>query len=420
MRVSISTKFYIEELSLPDNVDVTLIKPSVKEIRKSQEKDIINNALSNPVSALPFEEYLENKKSLLFIVNDATRATPTSIILKTLLPIVKEHGISNINAIVATGTHRPPTKPELKQIFGESYELFRNRIYIHSSIDKSMLLYYGTTNRGTEVYVNKLIEAFDGIIVIGSTEPHYFAGYTGGRKGIVPGIAGYETIEQNHKFALDDNAKILKLSGNPVHEDLVDAVQLVIEKSNIDVYSINTIVNSQGQLYAVTVGDLFAAHLKSVQYANDIFVKKVNHKFDVLIAVVYPPLDINFYQSHKALENVKMVVKEHGTIVLISRCHEGIGPSNYYNLFLKIKYLSNPLEYVKKNYKLGYHKTIKLMQLTNNYHIYVISELNPTVIRNMNMNLARCVREILDKCNLSNISCIGIVNDAGIIVPIKL
>ena len=134
----------------------------------------------------------------------------------------------------------------------------------------------GTTHRGTPVYFNKKIFEYKNVVVINSVEPHYFAGYTGGRKSFLPGVAGYETIEHNHSFALSKDSCALGLKGNPVNEDMIDSVKLI--ENDINIFSIQIVLTAEGELYKITTGDLHDSFIKAVEYANNLFLYTCNKK----------------------------------------------------------------------------------------------------------------------------------------------
>ncbi|MBO4278777.1 MAG: DUF2088 domain-containing protein, partial [Spirochaetales bacterium] len=194
-----------------------------------------------------FEKFLNLPGNVLVIVNDGTRPTPTRFVMDAIGPALEKEDVS---FLIATGSHRAPTEQEYDFIFGSWYQIFKDRVFVHDCHAMDEMDYYGRTSRGTELYLNKLVRKASKVIVIGSVEPHYFAGYTGGRKGFLPGVAAYSSIEHNHKMALSPDAKTLALEGNPVHEDLMEAMTLV----KCPVYSIMTVLDRDHEIDTVTAG----------------------------------------------------------------------------------------------------------------------------------------------------------------------
>ena len=164
----------------------------------------------------------------------------------------------------------------------------------------------GRSKSGTEMRINRRGVDAHKIVIISSVEPHYFAGYTGGRKSFLPGIASYETIEQNHKLALRPEACALKLKGNPVHEDMVDALSVVKK----DIFVINTVLDKNHRIYAATAGDIDTSLERAIVKANDVFISKIPEKTDIVVSVVKFPADIDLYQAQKGIDNAKYALRK--------------------------------------------------------------------------------------------------------------
>jgi len=289
MKIKLNLRFLKEKyIELPKTATTEIISPIT--VKKKNYLSLIQNAVEKSAIGFSLSDFLRKNNRILIIVNDATRFTPTEKAIDAIFPMIKD---KDVRIIVATGAHRPPTLYELTTvILGKYYNIFRGRIILHDATNDKEVLYIGKTTRKTEVYINRIIKEVDGIIVIGSTEPHYFAGYTGGRKGIVPGIAAYSTIEQNHRWALDEQARILKLKGNPVHEDLVESVRLVL--NHVNIFGINLVVDDGHNIFACVAGDIFESHYQSVKYAEQVYVRRINNLADIVIAIV-PVLVIRYF-----------------------------------------------------------------------------------------------------------------------------
>jgi nickel-dependent lactate racemase len=273
------------------------------EHKLSDASKLIKNALENPMGKEKFDEFASFEKSLLVIVNDGTRPTPTARIIKELAPVLTKH--PNVRFMIATGAHRAPTAEEYKLIFGEYYDTFNDKILVHDARKEEDMIYLGTSSNGTEMYLNKAVKEFDNVLVIGSVEPHYFAGYTGGRKSFLPGVASYKTIEMNHKHALSNRARSLALEGNPVHEDMVDAMNVL---KDLNVFSIQTVLTGDHELFAVTAGDLQESFYAAVEQANKIFCVTLKERGNIVLTVAPYPMDVDLYQSQKAVDNGKIAL----------------------------------------------------------------------------------------------------------------
>jgi len=379
----------------------------------ASESKTIRKALNNPIDSLTFEKWTEKYRNFLFIINDASRPTPTFKILKEINKITN---IEEARYIIATGAHRKPTVPELKSIFGNFYERIKTKITIHDAKDDKNLKYLGTTKRGTEVWINKEITEAGALIPIGSVEPHYFAGFTGGRKSFIPGVAGYETIEQNHSLALKKETSPLKLKNNPVHTDLLDAFNIIPRKP---IFSIQSIVKNEKDLCAVFCGEIHESFYKACEYASDVFSVPVKEKADIVITAVKPPLDKNLYQAHKAIEHGRLILKEGGILILVASCREGIGPDNFYKLLSSSDNSDKIIKKAKEDYHLGYHKAARIAEFSKTSEIYLVSEIKDRILANTFIKFFDSLQEAFDKSleTKGKNASILIIRDGGNTIP---
>ena len=347
-----------------------------KKVKKKDENKIIKNALQHPIGSNSFEEFITTSDHLLVIVNDASRPSATARILEHIYPLLAHH--PDVCYLVATGSHRAPTSEEYRYIFGRFYELQKSQIFTHDSRNQQNMIYIGTSKRGTEVFINKMIIERKNILVIGSVEPHYFAGYTGGRKAFLPGVASYKTIEMNHKFALSDQARSLNLQGNPVHEDMVDISTML---KGCRVFSLQTILTEEQEIYAMTAGNLYQSFEAAVPYANEVFCVPLAQKGNIVITVAPYPMDIDLYQSQKALDNAKLAVEDGGIIILVSKCRKGVGDDAFLKLLCKAQTPHELLDLLKEEYKLGYHKAAKIAQIAARVRILAVTDLEDDIIK---------------------------------------
>jgi nickel-dependent lactate racemase len=388
-----------EKINVNINEDIETLIPKSVDI-KNQDK-LIEKALLKPYGSDNFDDFVENIDKLLVIVNDATRPTPTSKILEYLLPFLSS--FPDVKFLIATGVHREPSEEEYKFIFGSTYEVFRRKIYAHNAKKKEDMKYLGVSKNGTEMYINKLVPEYKNIIVIGSVEPHYFAGYTGGRKSFLPGVASYKTIEMNHKLALSEKAVSLSLNNNPVNEDMVDAMK-VLKKLNI--FSIQTVLTGNHKLYAVTAGDLHKSFEAAIKYSREIFCVPLNQKGNIVITSAPYPMDIDLYQSQKALDNGKLALENDGIIIIVSKCRMGIGEESFINLLCKSDNPDRIFDILKKEYKLGYHKAAKMAQIAKWAKIWAVTDLEEDIVKKAMMkhysNLQLAIDDAINEIKLKN------------------
>jgi len=377
------------EVEVDDERVLGIIEPNPVSI--GDEIETIRKGIQNPANSKSFDEFIEDAKDLLFIVNDYTRPTPTVKVLDVLYDRVKE---KDVKFLIATGIHRKPSEYELGFIFGNYRSILKDRIYVHDSRKDEDMVYLGASSTGTEMYVNKLVAEAHKLVTIGSVEPHYFAGYTGGRKSILPGVASYKTIEQNHKLGLQPEARALVLEGNPVHQDMIDALKTLQGK---EIFSIQTVLGKEKKVYSCTSGHIHDSFLQAVDKAHEVFCVDIEEKADIVVSVVHFPGDLDLYQSQKALENGKLALKEGGIIILVSECRDGIGEDCYFNLLSSCK---TPLEVMDKagqGYILGYHKAVKLAQLITWAEVWGVTGLKEEDMKSAFIKPFSSIQQAIDK-----------------------
>jgi len=387
------------ELKLPDSVECDYYEC------KAIAKNIDAHAFLGRVTMAEKELYLVSQADL-FVVNDAYRPTPTDEILNRLY----QNGRLSKKAkfLVATGCHQPPDETQLKSIFGNLYGKLKNRILIHNALDKSSMVHLGEIEGGHPVYINRFFYEAEKVVVIGSVEPHYFAGYTGGRKAIFPGLCDYETTVQNHRLAVSFDASPVKLEGNPVEQNLQLMMSLIADKS---ILSIQTVLDKNNQMQAVFCGKIDSSFRRACELVQKIYSTKINKRYDLLLAEVLPPLDSNLYQLQKSLENSQTVVADSGTIILFSPCKEGIGSDSFYRLADRWRESSLDAE---DEDDFGIHKLSRVAQIAQRIDVRLYSELAEDVPDKVFIKTEKNPQEIIDRLIGNNKSIrVALVRDAG-------
>ncbi len=357
-----------------------------------------------------FANFSKRIDNLLIIVNDHSRNTPTAEIISFIDRAIEK--IEDIRFIIATGTHRATTFEEKKKIFGDYFYKYKTRITDHNGVSGEYD-FYGVTSYNTKVYYNKILKRYNNILVIGGVETHYFAGFSGGRKSIFPGIAAYESIENNHKLALRRSAKIMSLNDNPVNLDMIEAVGLL--KKNI--YSIQVVNDKQGNIKFISQGNLYLSFEKAVNFAKKYYTVPIRNKVDLLLSIVEKPFDRNFYQAHKGVENTKSILKSGGSMILIAKCSEGIGNDSFYRLLKKVHKEDNIFRFIEKNYKLGYHKTAKIVEFLNDHRLILISDLEKSLFEGTKIELEQNLQKIYQVLE-EEAKSVAVVFNAAICVPV--
>jgi nickel-dependent lactate racemase len=337
---------------------------------------------------------------LLVVVNDGTRPTPSAEVLALLRPGLEDWlrpPGRDLTFIIATGTHRAALPQEVEHIFGRDLaDAHAGRILCHEAKDNENLVHLGRTLRGTEVWVNRLLAEAGSVIVINSVEPHYFAGYTGGRKSLFPGLAGYETVWANHKLSMEPGSQHLALGGNPVHEDLEEALALGVNGK--EVYSVQLVLDKDHRAGFASAGTLDRTFREAVAVAEGQFVLCIEQRYEVVVAVAPHPMDCNFYQTNKAIQSGALAVKEGGVLIVVSECPHGLGENQ--TLFDLLAAADSPAAALERTgrteYKLGVQQATRIASILQKADLWVVSSLRDDDVRAMFMTPFPSVQAALD------------------------
>ncbi len=355
-----------------ENVIDVLAGNKVEPLQDPLEE--LKKLLENPIGSLSLQKEIESKKAekVLIVVNDITRPTPYDIILPPLLEKLAEIGLKkeNIIFIVATGSHRGNTEEENRAIFGP--EIVSSYKFINHCCDEEGFLDFGNLKSGNHLSVNPIIKEVDFVITTGVIVPHYIAGFSGGRKSILPGICARKTIENNHANMVHPRAFKGNLDDNPVHNEMLEAA----EKVGVD-FIINVVTDQNGDIIGIVAGDLKESWKKGLDICQHAHFCPIRKKADVVIVSAggYPK-DINMYQSQKALDNAYEAVKKDGTIVLIADCENGLGSDIFAEWMESATSIADIENRLKKKFILGGHKAYAIARVAKEVDILLVSSLS--------------------------------------------
>ncbi|MFX1358221.1 MAG: nickel-dependent lactate racemase [Promethearchaeota archaeon] len=390
------------EIKINPNWNVTIFQA---EKQKNVEDPInkIREALRNPLETAPLKVIVERKKPLnqvCIVVSDATRPIPSDIILEAIIAELNDYGIHNdqIVVLIATGLHRPSQKDELERILGKKLKT-RIKTIDHVATDNNSLIFLGKTSDNCPIFVNKHYFESDLKILTGYVEPHFFFGFAGGRKSIVPGIAGEKTILENH--SAENIASPYSRFGiyekNPMAKISTEAAKM----AGVD-FIVNVCIDSEHKITQIAVGDLEAVHRKLVDYQLKFIFKEIQEPYDIVICGNGGyPLDLNLYQAVKSMAVGEMAVKKGGTIISVNECSDGIGVGQ--DQFKELLYCGlEPKEIYEKIYtrKILVPDQWEIQVLTRvmmKAEIYIISKLNPNELGNIGLRYAKTVEDAIKK-----------------------
>ena len=390
--------------------------------------------------------FLGSSQHILVLVNDYTRPTPSAPVLAALDATLRDR---DVKYVVCLGTHRPAQPAELDAIFGSEFVgTRRDRIMQHDSRDKSRLFFLGKTSFGNDVWMNRELLWADKVITINSIEPHYFAGYTGGRKGFLPGIAGYDTITRNHNMVTHEGSATFSLKGNPVHEDMTEAAKMLprpvfsiqLVQRDVKTGTVPPGVRRSGSeglspvfadsvattgLLSISFGDLFKSFDQAAADAHKVFAVPVQEKADIVLSVLGPPSNINFYQAQRAVEFARPVLRNPSVHITVSACHDGIGNDSFIQVFRNCSspsdILAPPSSLLPPHSSvLGWHKSARLAQIMQTADLYTVMGIDDTVVNSAFMHPYRTAQDALNAAfaRLGPDARVYFIPDAGSVVPV--
>lgn len=373
--------------------DESSSEPPLKDVQ-------IGAAFEAPIGSPPLDDIVSSDDSVLLVVSDATRATACAQIVNLLVRRLVQTGVSpgNIAAIFATGIHRRVTEEEKRELL-TPFIVQRIRTLDHDAYDEAKLYSLGMTANGVPVEVNTALREFSHVVLIGGINFHYFAGFTGGRKSVCPGLASAKTIEATHMLAFDFERGGRKagvgpglLAGNAVHEASERVAELVAPA-----FGINTIVDERNRAVGVFCGDWRLAHRAACEHYLKRHSFAIGKNRDIVIASCGGfPHDINMIQAHKALDMAAHACKEGGTIILLAECRDGLGRSDFLKWFdaADSRALENKL---RNGYEVNGQTAWSLMTKAERYRICLLSELRDEQVEKMRMRPVRSLEQALDR-----------------------
>ena len=315
---------------LPSQARPTIIrKPHLPKI--ADPRAAIRQALDHPMGARPFKELARGRRSACILICDITRPVPNHLFLRPMIEDLLAAGMpaGQICVLVATGLHRPNEGAELAELIGDPWVLSTVRVENHFARNDADCIDLGrTATRDTPIKINRRFIEADLKIATGLVEPHFMAGYSGGRKVVAPGIAHAETIRTFHnaRFMEDPFARSCNLAGNPLHEEQLEIVRTIGE-----IYGLNTVIDEARDLAHVTFGEIIQSHLAAVEFVRKITEIRVPRKFKTIVtsAAGYP-LDKTYYQTVKGMVTPIDILEHGGTLIIASECSEGIGSPEFH------------------------------------------------------------------------------------------
>lgn len=342
-------------------------------------KQAVLDAIYHPIDSKPLNELLQPGQKVAFICNDPTRVANSHDFMPILVEELNKMGIKDedMRIVFALGTHRKMTQEEMIEAVGEDVAK-RLPMYNSDCNKQEDFEYFGETSFGTPVWLNKLICDVDLVIMTGTIVHHFFSGFGGGRKAVLPGVAAMETIRRNHSLMMSPDAQLGKLHGNPVYEDQMEGVRLFAKEHRMFLF--NAILDAKKQFLKIFAGDWEKAHLEACKFVDKVYGVEIDAPADIVIASCggYPK-DINVYQLQKTMDNAWCAVKDGGVVIIIGECEEGSGSAALEKALQEHPSPDAIKAQLEKNFVIGAHKAFAITRLMKKAKFILVSALDKKI-----------------------------------------
>ena len=380
------------------------------------EREAITGSLRAPIESPTLLDCVNKNDKVVVLVTDNTRPCPDDRLLPPILDELEARiPRENITIIVALGLHPPLDRHELIKKLGE--DIVANYNVINHDVNRTVNI--GTTSRGTPVDINTRVMAADFRLSTGFIEPHFFAGFSGGRKSIAPGVFSARSAYKNHGYQMIEHpgARAGVLRGNPIHEDMIEQAKMA--RLN---FIVNVLLNKKREITHVFAGDPVKAHEKGCEIEGGIAGVKVPHKVDITITTNSgAPLDLDLYQTCKGIDTAAQVTREGGIIIVASACNAGIGPEAFLELHASASSPEEVRQLIKQKEPIGVqweNQVLARTQMKND--IYLVSELADSTVKDMMMTPVHTVEEGLEKAFqvLGQDAEIAVIPEGPLVIPL--
>jgi len=389
MEITLGIGNRVQTVNIPDENITDILLPNKISLEQNEEEEI-KNALANPIGTPLLREIVKPGQKIAIITSDITRPMPTSKVMPAILDELYEAGVrkEDITLVFALGSHRKHSEEEKRKLAGE--RAYSEITCIDS--DQNDCIHMGVTSRGTPVDIFAPVAKADIRICLGNIEYHYFAGYSGGGKAIMPGVSSRAAIQSNHSMMVKDEACAGRLDNNPVREDIEEAASIC----GVD-FILNVVLSEHKKIIRAFAGDMIKAHRAGCKFIDEIYLKKISSCADiVLVSQGGAPKDLNLYQTQKALDNAKHAVRKGGIIILVGSCKEGLGEQTFEEWILGAEKPEHLINRIKTEFKLGGHKAAAIAMVLKNADIYLVSDMDPSLVKKIFMEPFSSIQDALD------------------------
>ncbi|MFH1638745.1 MAG: nickel-dependent lactate racemase [Chloroflexota bacterium] len=396
------------------NLSQILLAPQEKGLE--DEAAAITAALRSPTGCPPLLDMVQRNDRAVVIVTDNTRPCPDDRLLPPILTELEQKiPRGNITIIIALGLHPPLDREAMIQKLGQ--DIVDNYLVLNHDVNDVVNI--GTSKMGTPVEINRKVIEADFRISTGFIEPHFFAGFSGGRKSIAPGVFSVRAAYHNHGYNMIEHpcARAGILAGNPVHEDMVEQAKMA--KLN---FIVNVLLNKKREITHVVAGEMVAAHEKGCAMERQAAAAMIKHKVDITITTNSgAPLDLDLYQSCKGIDTAAQITRDGGIIIAASSCSTGIGPEAFRTLHASVKSPKEVLQKIRRQQPIGVqweNQVLARVQLRND--IYLVSSLDDTAVKDMMITPVASIEEGLERAFrvLGKDASIAVIPEGPMVLPL--
>ncbi len=380
----------VQKISVPDRNLAGVLTPNEVKRELIGEAEV-RRALASPIGSLRLRDIVRPGEKIAIISSDVTRPMPTWKAMPPLLDELYSAGVKaeDVTLVFALGSHRPQSPEERRRRAGE--RAYREIKCVDSDPDD--FVHMGVTSRGTPADIFTPVARADRRICLGNIEYHYFAGYSGGAKAVMPGVSTRAAIQANHARMVEETSRAGNLDGNNLRADIEEAGEIV----GID-FILNVVLDEHKEIVRAVAGDKVKAHRAGCAFLDTLYLKKIPSRADiVVVSQGGAPKDLNLYQTQKALDNATSAVKKGGEIILVGSCREGYGERVFAEWLAAAPDAHSMIERVKSDFQLGGHKAAAIAMALENAKVTLVSELPDEQVRAAFLEPARSAQEALDK-----------------------
>ena len=379
-----------QQVRLPSEALLGVLEPNAADIPAAGEEERVRAALARPIGSPRLREIVKPGETVAIVTSDVTRPMPTWKVLPALLDELCAGGVrrKDITLVFALGSHRGHTEEEKRRLAGE--RAWEEIACV--DLDPADCVHIGVTSRGTPVDIDRRVAEADRRVCLGNIEYHYFAGYSGGAKAIMPGVSTRAAIQANHSRMVQPAAHAGKLEGNPVREDIEEAAAMV----GVD-FILNVVLDARKEIIHAAAGDVTAAHRAGCAFLDALYQVPIPRRADiVLVSQGGAPKDLNLYQTQKALDNAKHAVRPGGVIVLMGSCAEGLGEKTFEEWMTSAPTARSLIDRIRREFRLGGHKAAAIAMVLEEADVYLVSDLEDALVERLFMKPFHSVQEAYD------------------------